>query len=104
MSSDFKCIQGLITLFDVENGDATLACWPESHKHHEDFGKKFNLNKSFAQGGRGENQYDYQEFGGDKPKTEYLKSLGLSPCCVEAKAGSLVLWDSRTVHQAIQSV
>ena len=42
--------------------------------------------------------------GDDAGKWAWLESKGLSPTCVRAKAGSLVLWDSRTMHQGIQSV
>ena len=42
--------------------------------------------------------------GDDPEKTAWLKAQGLAPRCVKAKAGSLVLWDSRTMHQGIQSV
>ena len=42
--------------------------------------------------------------GKDAAKTAWLKNKGLAPRCVKAKAGSLILWDSRTMHQGIQCV
>ena len=38
-NSSFQCIQGMVTLWDCEDGDATLACWPKSHKLHAEYGR-----------------------------------------------------------------
>lgn len=98
--SSFMCIQGMVTLWDVDEGDATLACWPGSHNIHASFGRKFKLDDS----SHAPNKANWQKMGDDAVKWGFLESKGLSPTCVRAKAGSLILWDSRTMHQGIQSV
>ena len=92
-----KCVQGMVTLWDVEEGDATLACWPKSHALHEQFGSHFGLEDRKVN----KNKFDYQKMGNDPKKWAWLEENGLQPACVKAKAGSLILWDSRTMHQGI---
>ena len=50
-----------MTLWDVEDGDATLACWPKSHKYHEGMGNEFDLSNSRISWNRG----DYQQMGNE---------------------------------------
>lgn len=82
----FECVQGWVTARDVLEGDATLEFLEGSHK-------KFHLLKS--------------------PKTDDWYKLtkedleNFSDCprvSIRCPAGSLVLWDSRTVHQGIQPI
>ena len=89
----------MITLWDVEDGDTTLACWPGSHKVHAEYGEKFGLNDPKVKGNR-----DHWQKTSSEEHYTWLESKGLAPNCVRAKAGSLILWDSRTMHQGIQSV
>ena len=89
----------MVTLWDCEDGDATLACWPKSHKLHAEYGRQFNLHDPKVKA----NQAHWQKISSDE-NYKWLQSKGLKPNCVQAKAGSLILWDSRTMHQGIQSV
>ena len=43
ITSEFKCAQGMITLRDCNDGDATLCMREGSHLLHKEFGQKFNL-------------------------------------------------------------
>ena len=43
LTPDFKCIQSWVTAYDVNKGDATLSFLEKSHKRHEEFQKKFNI-------------------------------------------------------------
>jgi hypothetical protein len=88
----FECVQGLVNLFDVFEGDGTLRVLKGSHKLHEEFQKQFKINSS--------NWYQLKE---EDQKQFYIDRLGEdSDICVKAPAGSLVLWDSRTVHQGMK--
>lgn len=83
-----KCYQGQVLLYDVEEGDATLRILEKSHNYHEDFGKKFNKT----------DKSDWYKLE-SKSQEEFYKEKGCEDHCVLAKAGSLILWDSRTIHQ-----
>ena len=72
VNSDFKCIQGMITLWDVEEGDSALACWPGAHKVHADFGKEFGLSDPSNK----KNLGDWQKMGDDIDKAAWLQSKG----------------------------
>ena len=85
----FLCIQGMVTLWDADEGDATLLVHEGSNNVHKAFGKKFGItDKSNWYKINSDEQY---EFMADYPQV-----------CVKAKAGSLILWDSRTCHQGIE--
>ena len=84
--NNLECIQSWVTGFDVNKGDATLGFLEKSHKYHESF--KFDnmiIDKS-----------DWYKL--NQKETEYFYNKG----CIERKIycpkGSLVLWDSRTIH------
>ena len=85
-----SCIQGLINLYDVNDGDATTKILKGSHKFHNEFYKEF--------------KNDIKEPNKDwfKLNNEEHVKFFTDKCCekilVKAKAGDLVLWDSRTMH------
>ena len=83
-----NCIQGMITLYDVNPGDATLRVLKGSHNYHQDFFNTYNLKV----------KQDWYKIEDDK--MEYFDQFEKN--CVLAKAGSLILWDSRTFHQGIE--
>ena len=84
-----ECIQGFVTLEDIDPGDVALQVLSGAHDYHAEFMKKLGE----------KHKDDWYKFKGEdlewytsKPKVE-LKS-------VFAKKGSVVLWDSRIPHQA----
>jgi hypothetical protein len=88
--SDFECVQGWLTALDVEKGDATLTVLEGSHEYHATFAKHFGLDKD-------------KTFRNDWLKLEekhikWFKEQGCVQRFIECPAGSMVLWDSRTVH------
>jgi hypothetical protein len=86
------CIQGMITLYDVNDNDATLAILEGSHKHHEAFFKtKQPSIKS-----------DWYKLNKDFNELQYFVNKGCNPYCVKATKGSLILWNSKTFHQGIE--
>ena len=80
-----ECIQGQINGFDTNEGDATLVVLVGSHKHHQEYGQINNLTS---------------------PRDWYLiediRFFTEEKGCIEHRItcpkGSLVLWDSRTIH------
>lgn len=87
--SEFKCVQGFVNLYDVNNGDATLRVLRGSHRYHQECGEQFNIEKESDWNLLNKNQLKF-----------YLKNC--DDICISAKAGSLVLWDSRTIHQGME--
>lgn len=88
--SDFECAQGWVTALDVEKGDATLTVLEGSHLLHGEFAKRFQLDQD-------------KTFRNDWLKLEpehiaWYKAQGCEQRYIECAAGSMVLWDSRTVH------
>ena len=86
LRNNLECIQSWVTGYDVNEGDGTLAIMEESHKYHKDFSETFHVN----------NPSDWyklnsseEQFYADK-NCEYKK--------IKCPKGSLVLWDSRTIH------
>ena len=84
---EFECVQGFVTGFDINEGDSTLTLLEGSHKYHQDFAKKFEIEDEIDWFRLDEEQLDF-----------YLDEKKCNRVNVKARAGSLVLWDSRTVH------
>jgi len=77
------CVQGLVTLCDVTQDSGGLVVIPRSHTQHEDLSRR-------VQGAETGSNLLVVERG-----DPVLES---GACLVLAKAGDLLLWDSRTVH------
>lgn len=78
-------IQGIVNLYDINKGDATLRVIEGSHLKHAEYFKKKNITKTPG---------DWH-----KPDEESIKFFdNLTKIHVEAKAGDIILWDSRTFH------
>jgi ectoine hydroxylase-related dioxygenase (phytanoyl-CoA dioxygenase family) len=86
LRNDMECIQSWITGNDVDDGDATLGIMEGSHLYHEQFAKKYNINDSA----------DWYKLN-SKEERFYLDK-GCQYHKIKCPKGSLVLWDSRTIH------
>jgi ectoine hydroxylase-related dioxygenase (phytanoyl-CoA dioxygenase family) len=84
--NNLECIQSWATGLDVEEGDATLAILVGSHKYHDKFAKKFGI----------DNKSDWYRLN-DK-EIEFYVENGCYKKLICCPAGSMVFWDSRTVH------
>lgn len=84
--NDKECIQGFVTAYDINDGDATLTVLEKSHKYHKDCSEKFKITDTS----------DWYKLN-DAEKKFYIDK-GCIETCVKATAGSLILWDSRTIH------
>lgn len=92
LRNEFECVQSWVSALDVNEGDATLSVFVNSHKYHglcaEEFGIKdkpdwYKLTK------------DHEDF--------YLKN-GCYIKNITCPKGSMVLWDSRTIHCGIEAM
>lgn len=91
LKKGFNCIQGLVNLYPVNDGDSTLSVLEGSHKYHSDFFDSIN-NKD---------KNDWYKLEPNEKK--FFINKGCNQYCVSAPIGSLVLWDSRTIHQGIEA-
>jgi ectoine hydroxylase-related dioxygenase (phytanoyl-CoA dioxygenase family) len=87
--NNLECIQSWITAFDVNEHDATLTFLEGSNKFHGEFAKRFNIRNTddWYVVSRKESQMKF-----------YIEEKLCVPKCIKCPAGSLVLWDSRTIH------
>ena len=89
---DFECIQSWVTAYDVDEGDATLAFMEKSNIYHEEFSNKHDIvDKS--------DWYKHTE-----EEQEFYVEKGCEEKRIKCKAGSMVFWDSRTIHCGTEAV
>lgn len=82
----FECVQSWITANDVNEGDATLAFLEGSNKYHKTCAKKFKI----------QNKSDWYKL--NETELEFYTNKGCEHKRIKCPKGSLVLWDSRTIH------
>lgn len=93
--SRFLCAQSWVTPLEVRPGDATLTFLHGSHKHHAEFAERFGLKGLKKDWHMLETQAEHDFFFEEKQCAQR---------CVACPAGSLVLWDSRTMHCGIEAM
>lgn len=84
---DFECLQSWVTGLDVEEGDATLAFMEGSNKYHDEFREKFGIT----------DRSDWFRLEESEHKAFYDEK-GCIDRKIHCPAGSVVFWDSRTIH------
>jgi ectoine hydroxylase-related dioxygenase (phytanoyl-CoA dioxygenase family) len=84
----FRCVQSFLNLQNTTELDGGLMVYPSSNRLHSQFFAEKNL--SF--------DYDWYAFNHENKGDEWFAEKGIHPIKVTAPKGSLVLWDSRTVH------
>ena len=89
LRNDFECVQGWINAYDTNEGDATLVVLEGSHKYHSDFAKEFE-----------ETSPDDWFLLNQEQIKWYIDGKKCVKKMIKCPAGSLVLWDSRTIHCA----
>lgn len=86
-AAEFQCVQSWVTAYDVNPGDATLSVLQGSHTLLGDFAERFGKTKIT------------REFVPLKEEElAWYQSQGCIPHDIACQAGSMVFWDSRTVH------
>jgi hypothetical protein len=85
--NDFECVQSWVTCRDVLTGDATLMVLEGSHKYHGAFALAYPTAVS---------KDDWYRLD-DNQRTFYIDK-GCKPVYIKCPKGSMVFWDSRTIH------
>lgn len=98
----FECVQSFVCGNDVREGDATLRVLTGSHLLHQTFAHTWDGDGNLLQEGEAQ----------DTPKAhtsknwckltpeqiDWYKQQGCKDVAIACKAGSMVFWDSRTIH------
>jgi hypothetical protein len=88
----FACVQGLVTLTDVHEGTGGLVLYPGSHHQFAKLSRLKRVKEEYE-----EKPEDYVRFH-DKELQRVLGKRKIVPSLVRARAGDMILWDSRVVH------
>lgn len=83
---DFECIQSWVTAYDVDEGDATLAFMEGSNKYHKEFQEYHQLS----------DKSDWYKH--NRLEQSFYEDKGCEEKRIKCSAGSMVFWDSRTIH------
>jgi len=95
MRPEFECMQTWITGLDVEEGDATLAIYEGSHKFHREFAEEFKLSENK------DCKKDWYKLKNMEEK--FYIDRGCERKKIMAPKGSLICWDSRTIHCGVEA-
>jgi hypothetical protein len=87
LNNELKCIQGWVTGYDVNEGDATLSFLESSNHFHKDFKDNFDIKVKEDWYKLNENEFNF-----------YVNDKNCIEKRIKCPKGSLVLWDSRTIH------
>jgi hypothetical protein len=90
--SNFRCVQSWVTGLDVRPGDATLTFLEGSNKLHGEFARVFQI----------DDRADWYKL--DTPQMKWFNERGCRQMNIVCPAGSLVLWDSRTIHSGKEAL
>lgn len=88
----FECVQSFLTANEIRAGDATLSFLEGSNRLHGEFAAKFNITE----------KGDWYKL--NETEQKFFLDNGCERKCIMCPAGSLVLFDSRTQHQGIESL
>jgi hypothetical protein len=91
LRNGLECIQSWATAFDVNDGDSTLAFYEGSHQFHKDFAQHFNITT----------KSDWFKLENDE-QCEFYKNKGCVERYIKCPKGSIVFWDSRTIHCGVE--
>lgn len=90
--NEHECIQSWITLRDVNDGDATLFVLENSNNFHKEFAETFGKT----------DKSDWYKLTEEEHKWYVAK--GCTPRRVKCPKGSMVFWDSRTIHCGVEPI
>jgi ectoine hydroxylase-related dioxygenase (phytanoyl-CoA dioxygenase family) len=93
-----ECVQGLVTLNDIGAGEVALEVFEGAHRYHKLFFEQCMPLDSEEE--KAANKRDWCRLSAEQ-KQWYLQQKGVKQVRVHAKAGSLILWDSRLPHHAM---
>jgi hypothetical protein len=88
---EFECVQAFVTLEDINVGDATLCILEGSHKYHKDFQEQFNIT----------DKKDWYKLKQEEIEF-YTRKCHCDIKRISCPKGSMILWDSRTLHCGVE--
>jgi ectoine hydroxylase-related dioxygenase (phytanoyl-CoA dioxygenase family) len=91
---NFECVQSWVTAYDVNRGDATLTFLEGSHKHTEEFAARFAKTS----------KDDWCKLESLEEQAFYVDEKGCKQRSIACPAGSMVFWDSRTIHSGREAL
>lgn len=91
VTDEFKCLQGLVTGFDINEYDATLSVMEGSNKYHSEFRDKYKVTDT----------KDWYKLSKEQQAFYFDKGCNIKN--IKCPKGSLVFWDSRTIHCGIEA-
>ena len=92
-----QCVQGFVNLIEGTSEDGCLIVRPRSHLYHQAFHETFPGHQADWVLLTDQEKAWYDAIAAQSPNSMF-DFHGCAPIRVAAPAGSLVLWDSRTVH------
>jgi hypothetical protein len=90
-SNEFRCIQSFITGLDINEYDATLSIMEGSNRYHGECQQKFNI----------ADKSDWYKLS--REQEAFYSEKGCIIRNVKCPKGSMVFWDSRTIHCGIEA-
>lgn len=90
-TSEFKCIQSFVTGLDINEYDATLSFMEGSNTYHSEFQIKHDIKDKG-------NWYKL-----NKEQENFYAEKGCRIQNIKCPKGSMVFWDSRTIHCGIEA-
>lgn len=96
LRNNLECYQSFVSLFDIEKNDASLTFLKGSHIFHKE------ASELFVDKNNPESLRDY--FKITPQMYDFYTKKGCQRCNIICKAGSMVIWDSRTIHAGIESL
>ena len=91
VTNDFKCIQSFVTGLDINDYDATLSFMEGSNRFHGDFKSTYDIT----------DKTDWYKLTKDQETFYYDRGCVIKN--IKCPKGSLVFWDSRTIHCGIEA-
>lgn len=89
--NSFESVQSWVTGLDVHDGDATLAFLEGSNKLHKNFADHFKIT----------DKSDWYKL--NETEEQWYVDQGCTPKKIMCPKGSLVFWDSRTIHCGVEA-
>ena len=90
-TNEFKCIQSFITGLDINEYDSTLSFIEKSNNYHEEFKNHYNIT----------DKKDWYKLTREQEK--FYENKECYKKNIKCPKGSLVFWDSRTIHCGIEA-
>ena len=87
----FECVQSWVSALDTNEDDATLGFMEGSHKFHKKCAEKFKITE----------RKDWLKL--DREQEDFYVENGCQYKKIKCPKGSLVLWDSRTIHCGVEA-